>query len=62
MKNIDPIPHLRGDGGADFKEKGCPLICYKENRLGDQEYQCVFLRVVPSYPIEEFKCADPGGD
>lgn len=60
MSYIDPVPILREDGGADFKEKTCPLVCYSKNRDGITMDSCEFLQKSPGWVCEEFDCTAPG--
>jgi len=62
VRNIDPIPILRDDGGADFKDQFCEDICYRVNKQGQSvpSCQCPFLQPVFSHPITEFVCTAPG--
>lgn len=62
MRAIDPIPHLRDDGGVDFKDEGCCMVCYRKDKQGQPGDACDFLSVVPSWPMDEFRCMAPDDD
>jgi len=59
VKNIDPLPVSREDGGIDYKDRSCGMVCYTRNGQGVSVRSCEFLQPIPSWPIDEFGCSMP---
>lgn len=59
MRIIEPLPVPCVDGGADYKTESCAGSCYVRDKDGVPVNSCEFLRVVPGWPVEEFRCTMP---